>query len=125
MANVDKIPCPGCGAAMEIVPREGCGLVYGFQYHCPRCGWDAPLKRTERDALEAARKRVTAEVVRCKDCLSGWPLPDGAKPFVREDCLVCAVGRGDPTCGYSIVAPDDYCSDGCKVDGGGTDHENV
>lgn len=125
MTNADKILCPGCGAEMELVPQADYGVLYGFQYHCPRCGWDSPLKRTERDALEAARKRVAAEVVRCKDCLSGWPLPDGAKSLVREDCLVCAVGRGDPVCGYSIVCPDDYCSDGCKVDGGGTDYENA
>lgn len=115
MKTPEEILCPGCGAEMEIVPQADYGVLYGFQYHCPRCGWDSPLKRTERDALEAARKRVKVEVVRCKDCLSGWPLPDGAKPFVREDCLVCAMGRGTPTCGYSIVCPDDYCSDGAKL----------
>ncbi len=58
MANADKILCPGCGAEMELAPLADFGLLYGFQYHCPRCGWDSPLMRTEREAREMAARRT-------------------------------------------------------------------
>lgn len=59
MADVEKILCPGCGAEMELAPLADFGLLYGFQYHCPRCGWDSPLMQTEREAREMAVKRNT------------------------------------------------------------------
>lgn len=123
MKTPDEILCPGCGAGMEIVPQADYGVLYGFQCHCPRCGWDAPLKRTERDALEAARKRVEVEVVRCKDCLNVMPLSDDVKHYVRGDCMLCAMGRGDPILGFSVVTPDDYCSDGVKANDGGANND--
>lgn len=88
MANADKILCPGCGAEMELAPLADFGLLYGFQYHCPRCGWDSPLMQTEREAREVAGKRfvvevppnVTPEFARCPvngapccDCIPGSP----------------------------------------------------
>ena len=57
MANAEKILCPGCGAEMELAPLTDFGLLYGFQYHCPRCGWDSPLMQTEREARDVAAKR--------------------------------------------------------------------
>lgn len=63
MANAEKILCPGCGAEMELAPLADFGLLYGFQYHCPRCGWDSPLMQTEREAREMAARRFDPEQV--------------------------------------------------------------
>lgn len=51
--------CPGCGADMVLVPAVEYGLIYGFHYHCYRCGWDAPLKQTEKEAHQVAVRRHT------------------------------------------------------------------
>lgn len=58
MANADKILCPYCGGEMELV-RYG----FAYWYECMRagCRTHSPAAGTERDALEAARKRVKVE----------------------------------------------------------------
>lgn len=93
---------------------------------CNACAYSRLRKCVEElthDALEyirqlEAERMKMAKIVRCKDCLNGWPLPDGAKPFVRNDCLVCAMGRGDSRGRYSVVLPDDYCNAGIKAEEG-------
>lgn len=69
------------------------------------------------------------EVTRCKDCLNGWPLTETARVFahqhgIREDSLLCVLGRGYAMCGYSFVLSDGYCSDGVSADDGGAKEEN-
>ena len=51
--------CPGCGADMVLVPAVEYGLIFGFLYHCNRCGWAAPLTQTEKEAHQMAVKRHT------------------------------------------------------------------
>ena len=52
-------------------------------------------------------------VVRCKECLNAMKIPKAKKKYFANGCLCCALGRGDPTLGISVVMPDDYCSAGC------------
>ena len=56
------------------------------------------------------------EVVRCKDCAHARALPEDRKPYFADDIMVCALGRGDPNKGQSVVWPDDFCSDGVRMD---------
>lgn len=49
--------CPGCGAEMVLMPAVEYGLVFGHFYSCRRCGWDAPLKQTEKEAYQVAARR--------------------------------------------------------------------
>lgn len=51
-------------------------------------------------------------VVRCKECLHAMKIPKEKKKYFANGCLCCALGRGDPTIGISVVRPDDYCSGG-------------
>lgn len=54
------------------------------------------------------------EVVRCKDCARTLPLPEDRAPYFADGVMVCALGRGDPHKGQSVVYPDDFCSDGVR-----------
>ena len=63
------------------------------------------------------------DVVRCRDCVCAGPLKDGAEKYFQSDCLLCSMGRGDPSLGYSVVLPDDFCSDGININVGG-ENEN-
>jgi len=54
------------------------------------------------------------EVVRCKDCAHARALPEGRKPYFADGVMACALGRGDPNKGQSVVWTDDFCSDGVR-----------
>ncbi len=111
MADVEKILCPGCGAEMELAPLADFGLLYGFQYHCPRCGWDSPLMQTEREAREMAGKRAAETVVRCNNCIAFGKQPERLRGVIRPDTGMCLyTGK--------LVLPDDFCSNAVKIDGG-------
>lgn len=62
------------------------------------------------------------EIYPCSHCRYSLPLNDEMKKYFREDCLQCALGRGEPNLGYSIVSPFDFCSGSAKKEG---DAENV
>ena len=79
-------------------------ISLGVAYECVGFVKDAP-------AVNAV------EVVRCKDCARARALPEYRKPYFADGIMVCALGRGDPNEGQSVVWPDDFCSDGVKVDG--------
>lgn len=55
------------------------------------------------------------EVVRCKDCLFAGQLRGGSEKYFNDTCLLCSNGRGSPSLGFSVVFPDDFCSDGEKL----------
>lgn len=56
------------------------------------------------------------EVVRCKDCICADRLSGGAEEYFHERCMLCALGRCKPSIGFSVVSPDDFCSDGVRRD---------
>ena len=117
MANADKILCPGCGAEMELAPLADFGLLYGFQYHCPRCGWDSPLMQTEREARDMAKKRTIETVVRCRDCMHRQN---------PQECYMCFTEVEDINGGRmykftDLTRPDGFCHKGAKIRGGATD----
>lgn len=59
--------------------------------------------------------RVDAEpVVRCRDCMNAMPLSDAERRIFTDECMVCSMGRGDSTLGYSIVEPADFCNKGIR-----------
>lgn len=77
--------------------------------------------------LQIIRSAPTVEavkVVRCKNCLAAMELKDGAKNYFQPECLLCGMGRGDPSMGYSVVLPDDFCSDGIYIEQEDSQREN-
>lgn len=100
------------GAALDKVLR-----------HCWFCRvlWSgAPCGGCIVEVISGEIKQLPAveavEVVRCKDCAHARALPEDRKPYFADDIMVCALGRGDPNKGQSVVWPDDFCSDGAKMD---------
>lgn len=77
-----------------------------------------PYVQAACDAFKAVAKNVSTvdavEVVRCKDCTRALPLPEDRKPYFADGVMACALGRGDPNKGQSVVWPDDFCSDGVR-----------
>lgn len=69
------------------------------------------------EAAAIVRSRPTVEVVRCKDCAHARQIPEHKKPYFADGVMECALGRGDPHHGNSVVWDDDFCSDGVKMDG--------
>ena len=105
MADADKILCPGCGAEMELSPLADYGLLYGFQYHCPRCGWDSPLMQTEREAREMAGKRIAEPVKHAY-----WQELLGCGYTVCSACDFIPYSVNDkycPNCGAKMDAKED------------------
>lgn len=70
----------------------------------------------DADVVKMAPAADAVEIVRCKDCVCSGPLRDGAENFFQEHSLLCAMGRGNEVMGFSVVLPDDFCSDGIRAD---------
>lgn len=59
-----------------------------------------------------------APVVRCRDCKHAMPItnPLFVKAF-NGKAMACSIWRGSLCCGLSVVYPNEYCSDGARMDG--------
>lgn len=69
------------------------------------------------DLIVAAPCADAEPVVRCRDCMNAMPLSDAERRIFTDECMVCSMGRGDSTLGYSIVEPEDFCNNGiAKMD---------
>ena len=59
-----------------------------------------------------------APVVRCNDCKHAMPITN---PLIVKaidgKAMACSIWRGTLCCGLSVVTPNEYCSDGAKMDG--------
>lgn len=57
------------------------------------------------------------ELVRCKECKNGAPLPEEARTEFSPGVMRCLAGRGD--CDrYCTTWEDGFCDEGAKKDGG-------
>lgn len=66
------------------------------------------------DLIVAAPCADAEPVVRCRDCMNAMPLSDAERRIFVDECMVCSMGRGDLTLGYSIVEPADFCNSGIR-----------
>lgn len=101
----------------ELISREA-ALDKALR-HCRNCSVPlrgAPCGGCIVDVISGGIKQLPAvdavEVVRCKDCIYKLPLPEDRAPYYGDWVMVCALGRGDPNKGQSVVWPDDFCSEG-------------
>lgn len=69
----------------------------------------------------AGMKPVQAvQVIRCKECKNGAPLPEEARADFSPGVMRCLAGRGD--CDrYCTTWEDGFCDEGAKKDGGAAD----
>ncbi len=83
------------------------------------------LKAGYRDAMTDAIGEVrvapaldVAPVVRCKDCKRAIPITNPLIINALEGkAMACSIWRGTLCCGLSVVTPNEYCSDGVRMDG--------
>ena len=65
--------------------------------------------------IEKAPTIDAVEVVRCRECKNGAPLPEEAKAEFSPGVMRCLAGRGD--CDkYCTTWEDGFCDEGVKMD---------
>ena len=97
--------------------RDNCAQKEGDAYNDPERQAKYEALQAAVDLINNPSRLAYAKLVRCKDCAHARALPENRKPYFADDIMVCALGRGDPSKGQSVVWPDDFCSDGLKMDG--------
>lgn len=67
-----------------------------------------------RDLEDKLERGELVEVVRCRDCKHGAPVPERVRKDFTDKAMGCKVQRGDwkVAYGFSVVAVDSYCDEG-------------
>lgn len=80
-----------------------------------RCFSAADAVRETAEKVASAPTISAVEVVRCRECKNGAPLPEEARDEFSPGVMRCLAGRGD--CDkYCTTWEDGFCDEGAKMD---------
>lgn len=84
-------------------------------FDCHECGDECEIDYVKWQDIENAPTIYAVNVVRCRECKNGAPLPEEARDEFSPGVMRCLAGRGD--CDkYCTTWEDGFCDEGAKLD---------